>query len=489
MVYGVDTEEPAAAGALKQELGSLWILEDITAERKAQNTIQYLAERDSLTGLYNRRSFTLALQQTITAHPDEPVALVYIDLDNFKLINDIHGHQQGDKVLADVGKTLASLTRASDIVARIGGDEFVILAKGITPSAQANWCDRLVVQLSSLGSGKTKEGDANTQASKAGKSVSCSIGIAWFPKDTRNPEKLMAAADEAMYDAKRAGKNAWRSFQKHEEREEEKRHTVVWAERLNHAVRHSNFEIFLQGIHDAKTKEIHHYEALIRMPNRTEGGTHYSPGDFITHAEASGKIGQLDRWMILQTIKLLARNPEFPPIAVNISAVSLGDNWLSKYVETQLLEHAVSGRRLQLELTETAALADIHSAQATVAGLKQLGCEVCLDDFGSGFASLTYLKLIDAHYLKIDGIFIQDIHKDRENQVLLRAIVDIAQSSGRKTVAEWIENETMLETVRGFSVDYVQGFHLSKPEPALKVITGFISELISEQEPLTQVPS
>jgi diguanylate cyclase (GGDEF)-like protein len=475
IVYGQNIDEAESVGAPNQELGSLWILEDITAERKAQNTIQYLAERDSLTGLYNRRSFTLALQQTITSHPDEPVALVYIDLDNFKLINDIHGHQQGDKVLVDVGKKLASLTRADDIVARIGGDEFVILAKGITPSAQANWCERLVVQLSALGSVKSKESDSNASDSKAGGSVSCSVGIAWFPKDTRNHEKLMAAADEAMYDAKRSGKNAWRSFQRHEEREEEKVQTVIWAERLNHAVRHSNFEIFLQGVHDAKTKEIHHYEALIRMPNRAEGGEHYSPNDFIAHAEASGKIGQLDRWMILQTIKLLARNPEFPPIAVNVSAMSLSDNWLSVYVEKQLLEHAVSGRRLQLELTETAALADIHSAQATVAGLKHLGCEVCLDDFGSGFASLTYLKLIDADYLKIDGIFIQDIHKDRENQVLLRAIVDIAQSSGRKTVAEWIENETLLETVRSFHVDFVQGFHLSKPEPALKVMVGFIS--------------
>jgi diguanylate cyclase (GGDEF)-like protein len=464
-VYGMALDESASNNTTENEIGSLWILEDVTAARKAQSTIQYLAERDSLTGLLNRRSFTLALQQAIAANPDEPMALVYLDLDNFKLINDINGHQSGDKILAEVGRKLSVLTRPSDIVARIGGDEFVILVRGITPGAHANWCERLVVQISTLGSAKRGEGQA----------VSCSLGIAWFPKDTRNPEKLMAAADEAMYDAKRSGKNAWKRFQRHDEREEEKVQTILWTDRLNHAVRNGNFEIFLQGIHHADTKEIHHYEALIRMPNREHVGKHFRPDEFIAHAETSGKIGQLDRWMILQTIKMLAMNPSFYPIAVNISAMSLSDNWLAAYVAEQLAAHAVSGRRLHLELTETAALSDIQSAQATVASLKQLGCEVCLDDFGSGFASLAYLKLIDANYLKIDGIFIRDVHKDRENQVLLRAIVDIAQSSGRRTVAEWIEDEAMLETVRSFHVDYVQGYHLSRPEPALKVIASTIN--------------
>jgi diguanylate cyclase (GGDEF)-like protein len=439
-------------------IGSLWVFEDVTTERQAEMTIRFLAERDPLTGLYNRRSFTTALQQAIEKQPDVPMALVYVDLDDFKLINDLKGHQQGDKVLIDIASKLASVTRSSDVVARIGGDEFVVLVTGITPEDQANWCDRLLLQLSS----NTLSGEHST--------VSCSVGMAWYPRDGGNPESLLAAADQAMYDAKRAGKNAWRNFQEQTSRTAEKVKTVLWAERISNALRTDGFDIFLQGVHHADTRAIHHFEALIRMPDPQNPGTRFNPGEFIGYAEESGKITQLDRWMIKHCIALLAEHPALPPIAVNISAVSLSDSSFPCFVAEQLLAFNVSGKRLHLELTETAALSDINIAQAAVAALQRLDCEICLDDFGSGFTSLSYLKLIQANYLKIDGMFIRGINDDRENQVLLRAIVDIAASSGRLTVAEWIEDEAMLETVRGYKVDLVQGYHLSKPAPAKEAI-------------------
>jgi diguanylate cyclase (GGDEF)-like protein len=443
-------------------LGRMLIFEDVTAERNAQKTIQFLAERDSLTGLLNRRSFTNALQQTIEVKPDQPIALVYIDLDNFKLVNDIKGHQQGDKVLIDIANKIASATRSTDIVARLGGDEFVILATDVMPEAQNAWCDRLLLQLSAPDS--SAEAGVNM--------VSSSVGIAWYPKDAQNADQLLAAADSAMYTAKRAGKNAWRSFQKDADRSEGKIKELLWTKRVNDALSNNGFEIFLQGVHHAHSRVIHHYEALIRMPDKIRPGEYHQPGDFISHAESSGKIAKIDRWMIAHSIELLAANPELEPIAVNVSALSMGDSWLPSFVKNSLTANGVKPHRLHLELTETAALADISGAQATVIALQQLGCEVCLDDFGSGFTSLAYLKLINASYLKIDGMFMRDLEVDRENQVLLRAIVDIAKTSGKLTVAEWIENDEMLQTAIQYKVDLVQGFHLSRPLPAAKVISA-----------------
>jgi EAL domain-containing protein (putative c-di-GMP-specific phosphodiesterase class I) len=303
--------------------------------------------------------------------------------------------------------------------------------------------------------------------------VSASVGIAWYPKDGDTAELLMSAADQAMYLAKRAGKNAWRSFQRDEELLEEKAKQLLWTNRINEALQTDGFEIFLQGVHHASTKAIHHFEALIRLPDKAHPGEFHNPSEFIGHAEASGRISKIDRWMISNTVKLLARHPSIEPIAVNVSAISISDSWLPTFVKNQLDEHNVAGHRLHLELTETAALADINKAQVTVRALQALGCEVCLDDFGSGFTSLAYLKLINASYLKIDGLFMQELDADRENQVLLRAIVDIAESTGKLTVAEWIDNEEMLATAIQFKVDLVQGFHLSEPAPAAQVVQAW----------------
>jgi diguanylate cyclase (GGDEF)-like protein len=452
-----------AQSELDRSIGSLWIFEDVTAERQAENTIRFLAERDSLTGLFNRRSFTAALQIAIEQSPTDGLALLYIDLDDFKLINDLKGHLQGDKALVEVAKKLTLMTRSTDVVARIGGDEFVILMTFAHTEDQAAWCDRLLVELSCI------------ELSDEAHRVSCSVGLALYPRDGSNAESLLAAADEAMYEAKRSGKNAWRPFTERKDRQEEKANSVLWAERLSDALKTDGFEIFLQGIHHSDSRAIHHFEALIRMPDPHNPGVRFNPGEFIKHAERSGKITQLDRWMIQQSLELLAQYPSFPSIAVNMSAVSLNDATFPSFVAQQLKQHNVSGVRLHLELTETAALSDIKAAQAAVIALQQLGCDICLDDFGSGFASLAYLKHINAEYIKIDGLFIKGINEDRENQVLLRAIVDIAKLSNRLTVAEWVEDEVMLNTVRGYNIDLVQGYHLSKPAPAKEVMAQYFS--------------
>ncbi len=450
-------------------IGSLWIFEDVTVERNAQRTIQYLAERDSLTGLYNRRSFNIALQKKLQDNPHQSMALIYVDLDNFKLVNDLKGHAQGDKVLVDIAQRLTEATRSTDLVARIGGDEFVLLVADIDVADQVSWCDQLIARLSVL--------DAKSVGVGV---VSCSAGVAWFPRDGSDAQSLMAAADEAMYDAKRSGKNAWRSFSKNSDRNEEKLKAVLWNQRIDHALSTDGFEIFLQGIHCAISKDIRHFEALIRMPNPEQLGQYFNPGEFINHAEESGKILQLDRWMISHTISLLAKHPKLPSIAVNLSAISMSEPSLPGYVQSQLSQYGVPGHRLYLELTETAAVADIRVTQAASTSLHELGCQVCLDDFGSGFTSLAYLKSITARYLKLDGVFIRDLATNRENQVLLRAIVDIARLSDRVTVAEWVEDQSMLAMLNEYGVNLAQGFYLSKPMPASAVIAAWDQRVQAE---------
>ena len=446
-------------------IGTLWIFEDITAERMSHKMIQYLADRDPLTGLLNRRSFTDALEAEITAVGSNELRLLYIDLDNFKLINDLNGHQEGDKALVEIANILTKNTRAGDLVARLGGDEFVVVLTGSSAGDQQNWCDRLVTRLLAVS-------DASDQSSK----VSCSIGVACYPTDGNTAEGLLAAADEAMYEAKRAGRNAWRGASRNpqaEQHSEEKAQTLLWNERTNFALRNNGFKVFLQGVHDAHTKRIHHYEALIRMVDPSNSEVFFNPAEFIVRAETSGKIQQIDRWMIKSCVELLASYPNAPAIAVNISGNSIGSPDIVDFVRSTLAALKISGSRLHLELTETSAVSDLGVAQRAVCALKALGCKVCLDDFGSGFASIAYLKQIPADYVKIDGMFIKNLGVDAENSVLLKAIIEITKQSQRLSVAEWIEDAAMLQTVRDYGVDLVQGFHLSRPRLAMNVLDEF----------------
>jgi diguanylate cyclase (GGDEF)-like protein len=458
-VFGKQSTEQSDSEQKRELIGSVWIFEDVTEERKSQQTIRFLAERDSLTGLLNRRSLTESLTNQLAAEPNTSFAAIYVDLDNFKIINDVHGHARGDDVLAKIAQRLTSMTRTSDLVARMGGDEFLIVVRDIDSADLANWCDRLLLQLSA--------GTLVAQDSAA--NVTCSIGVALAPRDADNAEALIAAADQAMYDAKRAGKNAWRPFLKHTERDAEKRQTLLWADRINNALRTDGFTVFLQGVHYAHNAEVHHWEALVRMPDPSAVGQFFSPGLFIGNAEKSGKIIDLDRWMIRRCAQILSENPHIEPIAVNMSALSLSDPSLPEFLKEVLHAYNIPGSRMHLELTETAALSDLQGARVAVSAIQSLGCHICLDDFGAGFASLSYLKHIEANYVKIDGMFIQNLQTDRENQVLLRAIIDIAHHSHRLTVAEWIENAETLQRVQAFGIDLVQGFHLSKPLPAEQV--------------------
>lgn len=457
---GVDlqiTSIPVAddAGA---PMGRLWLFEDITLERQTQRLVHHLAERDSLTGLLNRHTFASRLAAR-TAPGCDPLALFFIDLDGFKLVNDLNGHALGDRLLKGVGNALTLTFRPDDLLARLGGDEFAVAMTGLgdQPEQLAAVCERLLRNVANA------SGSAMAYSSHAVK-ISCSVGVAWFPKDAQDGDSLIAAADQAMYAAKAAGRNAWRSYVLQAGASQEKAKWLIWSERINDAFAQNRCRIFLQGIHDAKTGAIWHYEALVRLEDPAEPGAYYPLREFIMYAEDSGKVVTLDRMMLARCVSYLARHPEHPAIAVNVSPRTLIDPELPSYVEGLLQSTGVPAHRLHLELTETAALTNIEQATTTVRAVQKLGCRVGLDDFGSGFTSFTYLRELPVDYIKMDGGFVHALRTDTQCQVLLRAVVDIAHAAGRYVIAEWVEDESLLEIVRSYGVDCVQGYLFSQPQ-------------------------
>lgn len=439
-------------------IGHLWLFEDVTHERAAQETIHRLAERDALTGVLNRHTFTKLLHSTLSSKRRQSITLLYLDLDNFKMVNDVHGHAFGDHLLIQVADTMGTTLRPDDVIGRQGGDEFVILLQQVEPKQIKQLCERLIRNISNV-SGKLLKNSQN-----AGR-IGCSIGVAFFPGDARDADQLLAAADTAMYAAKANGRNTWQMFNPNLPQTASKAEWLIWGTRINEALEQEKFQLFLQGIHDSRTGELKHYEVLCRLPDAERPGQFYMPMEFIQHAESSGQILQIDRWVLRTAIEYLARHPESPPIAVNISARTLLDNQLATYISGVLSEEQVSPQRLHLELTETAVLDDLDMGAEHILALRELGCQIGLDDFGSGFTSLAYLKRLHADYIKIDGLFIWGLAEDPQNAILLRAIVDIAHQLGRKVIAEWIETPEHLDAIRSFDIDLVQGYLFDRPSP------------------------
>lgn len=438
------------------QLGRVWLFEDVTAEHEATELIHRMAARDSLTGLLNRHTFFLQLSDLMSAAHAKPLAVLFIDLDNFKLINDLNGHAAGDRVLIQIADSLTNTFRPGDLLARIGGDEFAVVMQDLPRTQLDTLCQRLQRNVAQI--------DARDEEGKLLR-VGASIGVAWFPQDATDAHVLLAAADKAMYKAKSEGRGTWRQYEPGMNDQSATSEWMVWANRLSEALDHQLLRVYFQGVYHAQTRDLHHLEALVRMHNPLEPAHPYLPDSFIGHAENSGKILALDRWMISTCIRQLADVPGHAPIAVNISARTLVDARLPDFVGAELARMGVAPQRLLFELTETSAVNRIELAEQGVSQLQVLGCQVSLDDFGSGFTSIAYLKQLHADCVKIDGQFILRLAADEENQILLRAIVDIAHASGKQVVAEWIEDEATLALVNSFGVDLVQGYLFGQPVP------------------------
>ncbi len=437
-------------------IGRLWIYEDVTRERQTAQQLIYLAERDALTGLYNRRRFEDELARFLkdSERHQRQGALLFFDLDEFKYINDTFGHRAGDSVLIRVAGEVGALTRKNEVFSRLGGDEFGVLVPDASEEDAIHLAERIVRAVSQI---PFRLEGQNLR-------LTTSLGIAHYPKNAANAEELIAHADAAMYQAKESGKNAWSVYRPERDASREMITRLNWNDRIARAFEKDLWRLHFQGVYHADSGKLSHLEVLIRMVDETDTTRLIMPGHFIPYAEKNGKILDIDRWVLRQSIDLLARRPHMPPLAVNISGRSFDQPALPHFIAEELGQQGVAPERLLVELTETSAVSDLQDAERFIEALRKTGCGTCLDDFGTGFASFAYLKHLKVDLLKIDGLFIRDLPNDRDNQVFVKSIVDVARGLGKRTVAEFVENEETLAMLRRFGVDMVQGYHLDKPQ-------------------------
>lgn len=436
--------------------GRMWVYEDVTQQRALAEHMVNLAERDALTGLYNRHRFQQELERMVSEadRRQQSMALVFFDLDEFKHVNDSFGHAVGDELLKAIAREIGKQVRRHEVLSRLGGDEFAVLLPECGEFEVSKLADRIVSSISQI----------QFMAGSHLMRPSTSVGVALYPQHAENAEDLVAHADSAMYQAKAAGKGTWRLYRPDADHSRNELSRLSWKERIVDALENNGFELHFQGIYYCHDKSLAHLEALVRMKDDSSPGGVIMPNHFIPHAEKTGKILDLDRWVIAQVIQQLANYPECPSIAVNVSGRSFDDPQLPQYIQALLERYQVSPKRLLVELTETSAVSDMTDAQRFIDALRSTGCVVCLDDFGVGFASFAYLKQLKADVLKIDGLFIRDLQNDHDSQVFVRGMVSIAHDLGKTTIAEFVENEAIFNMLVEFGVDQVQGYWLDKPQ-------------------------
>ncbi|MCB1781005.1 MAG: EAL domain-containing protein [Candidatus Competibacteraceae bacterium] len=452
-------------------LGRLWLYEDITHERQTAQQLLYLAERDPLTGLFNRHSFQKYLEQKIASslRSSDKFAVIYFDLDEFKAINDTFGHRAGDMVLVRTAGEITTHVRATEMFARLGGDEFAIISTIGAEYEPSALPARIAGTVSAI---PFRFRGTNLR-------LTASVGVAFFPEHGENIEDLVAHADTAMYQAKNQGKNTWAIYDPRRDSTEVMVRRLNWHSRIAQALEGQLFELHFQGVYHIKDRSLSHLEVLIRMRNSDESGHLILPGQFIPLSEKSGQVLDIDRWVLQKSIALLGRSTDLPPLAVNISGRTFDDPALPQNIQRLLTQHGVDPQRLLIELTETAAVSDVQDAQRFIEAIQQVGCGVCLDDFGSGFSTFAYLKYLNVKILKIDGLFVRDLLNHYDNQVFIRAMVEVARGLRKTTVAEFVEDAATLDMLRDLGVDLVQGYHLDRPSaehPALDCLAGWRSE-------------
>ncbi len=446
-------------------IGRLWLYEDVTHERQTAQQLVYLAEHDPLTGLYNRHRFQRHLEWMIrSAHRHQTrFAVLYFDLDDFKYINDSFGHRAGDTVLVRTAGEIATLVRSGEVFARLGGDEFAILTELSDATPNAN---RLAERISrTVSSIPFRFRGSNLR-------LTTSIGITTYPQHGDNAEDLVAHADAAMYQAKNAGKNTWALYDADRDDSANMMIRMTWVSRIAQALERDLLELHFQGVYDTTSRELRHLEALVRMRDPADPEQLIMPGQFIPVAEKSGQIMEIDRWVLRNAIMTLADHPQLSALAVNISGRSFDQPSLARYIEQLLRESGIQPARLVIELTETAAVSEMQDAQRFIEAMQQIGCLVCLDDFGTGFSTFAYLKYLAVQALKIDGIFIRDLHNHADNQAFVKAMVDVAHGLGKLTVAEFVEDEQTLDMLRTLGVDMAQGYHMDRPGPSHPALEG-----------------
>ncbi len=431
---------------------------DVSDQTIAEDHMGWLSTHDPLTGLYNRRRFLEELGQTIATceRYHQGFAIMLIDLDQFKDINESSGHNTGDRMLQRAAEQLRIEARTSDIIARLGDDEFAVIVQMSSADNIERIAARFCTSLNSL---------ETTGAANAVHRISASIGTALFPAHGNNADELLANADIALYQAKEKGRKTWHIFTPEEHTRVRVHERVYWDGKVRQALSENKLHMYFQPILDVREKAISHYEALLRVPDG--GDKTLSAVRFIASAERSGLIHQVDEQVItrvLESLSELQRNGINAKLSINLSGKSFHNPNLVRHIKNTIAEQAVDPSRVIFEITETAAIADIESTSQIMRQIKSLGCQFALDDFGVGFSSLYYLKKLPVDYVKIDGSFIRNLHRDQDSQILVRALVEVSRAYRLQTVAEFVEDEETLSILQVLGVDYAQGYHIDHPK-------------------------
>ena len=433
---------------------------DISERKRFESHLRHLADHDALTGLLNRHRFESELDR-VTAEVrryHRRASLLVLDLDGFKGVNDRFGHPVGDDLVTRVGALLRDTVRTTDIVARLGGDEFVVILPEAGPEDAKRLATRILEAVRACG--QITVGDQHAQ-------VTASIGLTSFDGDTElTGAQLVAEADVALYEAKAQGRDCRVLYDRTlpDAAAPARRHS--WAERLRAAVDEDRFVLHAQPIRGICAEEAPRYELLLRL--RDETGELILPSAFLENAERLHLMRDIDRWVLRHAVELIEAHEQAGhdlSLSVNLSGHTMNDLDLASELGVLLAAHPVAPGKLILEVTETAAIVNLDRARQLACELRRLGCRFALDDFGSGFASFSYLKHLDFDYLKIDGEFIRQLSRTPTDQLVVRAVVDIARGLQTQTVAEFVGDDPTVELLRSLGIDYGQGYHLGRPGP------------------------
>lgn len=440
-------------------IGRVIVLHDVTQSTELSNRLSWAASHDALTGLINRVEFERRLEELLieARHASKEHALMYLDLDQFKVVNDTCGHQAGDELLRQLSAKLDSMVRSSDTLARLGGDEFGVLLAGCPLPRAENIAESLreaVTTFRFVWQDKIFD-------------IGVSIGLVPINALSDNSASLLSSVDAACYAAKDQGRNRVHVFQPGDEELVRRQGEMSWAQRVSQAIKDSRLILYFQKIMplSAAAGDHTHFELLIRMLD--ENGAIVPPMAFIPAAERFNMMNLLDRWVVETVFQRLSMRTSLGNTicAINLSGQSLSDEHMLDFILEQFGKTGVAPQHICFEITETAAIANLRAALRLVNTLREKGCQFSLDDFGSGMSSFGYLKQLKVDYLKIDGSFVRQIMSSETDRAMVASINHIGHVMGIQTIAECVEDNDMLNALREIGIDYVQGYHIHRPEP------------------------
>ncbi|MEJ0087558.1 MAG: EAL domain-containing protein [Pseudomonadota bacterium] len=465
-LYVESTAAPIRDGAGAVS-GGVLVFHDVTESRELNRRLSYHASHDLLTGLVNRREFESRVERALKSAKarESSYALCYLDIDQFKIINDTCGHSAGDVLLGQVGALLKSKVRWRDTLARLGGDEFGILLEACSLDEALRTAEVM------------REAVRNFRFTWEDRvfRLGASVGVVPIAAENEDVASILSAADSACAAAKEAGRNRVHSFAENDIELMRRRREMQWAARINAALEEGRFELYRMQIQPLQRPEPgQHYELLLRM--RDESGRMVSPDNFIAAAERYGLTPAIDRWVVENALRWLVSEADerekLAMCSINLSGQSFGDDKFLPFVIEQFSKSGIDASKICFEITETAAVASFSQANRFIQALKELGCRFALDDFGTGLSSFGYLKHFPVDFLKIDGSFVREILHDPIDREMVRSINEIGHLTGKKTIAEFAENAEIIQMLTSLGVDYAQGYGIAQPQRVLKAVNA-----------------